>query len=88
MVVEAAQILKQKDAERFAPVIRLMLAKEKRERQAEAKPRARKYTVLNQFGKPAKGGKTRDPITFSDDVINLNKKPDEAVENQDGKLGW
>ena len=54
--MRAAQLLKQTDADYFAPVIRLLLAKEQTARHTNRAPRA---AEISRNGKRVRGGKTR-----------------------------
>ena len=50
LIVEAVQVLKAKDAERYAPVIRWMLAREQDERETRGQ-RKRKQVLYSTRGK-------------------------------------
>ena len=56
LVLEATQILKHADAEKFAPVIRLLLAEEQKTRRKPSTRRVRKVHLATRDGRPARGG--------------------------------
>jgi len=56
LVIEAAQVLKHKDAEKFAPVIRLLLATEQKQRHKPRENKPTRIEVADQFGGRARGG--------------------------------